>query len=154
MVREAVIHEVIKLIYKTYKGKCVTLSEVTKFIKSSEQKASQALVKLALDIMIKDGKVKKAKLYKSYAVYCIGKEPRLVDAVDHKKIEDCIGKYPKSFILVHLAECVLGRRPVGSAAYVYGAILYVLVRMVREGKIYSFTVLRDAKDRLKVVIQK
>ena len=154
MVKEAIIHEVVKLIHKTYKGRCVTLSEVVKFIKNSGKKASQSLVKLALDIMAKDGKVKKAKLYKSYAVYCIGKEPRLVDAVDHKKIEDCIGRYPKSFILVHLAECVLGRKPVGSAAYVYGAVLYVLMRMVREGKIYSFTVLRDARGRLKVVIQK
>ena len=154
MVRETVIHKVARLIYITYKGRCVTLGQIAEFVSKSEHKASYSLVKLALDVMAKDGKVKKVKLYKSYTVYCIGKEPQLVDFVDHKKIEACISKYPKSFMLMQVAECVLGHRPSGLPMLIYSAILYVLARMVKAGKIYSFTVLGDSRDRLKVIIQK
>ena len=154
MVKAAVIHKIVKLIYSKYRGRCVTLGEVAEFVKRSEHNASYSLVKFALDILAKDGKMKKVKLYKSYTVYCIGKEPKLTDVIDHKRIEDCINKHQKSFMLMNIAECVLGHRPVGSVAYIYGAILYVLARMVREGKIYSFTVLGDSRDRLKVIVQK
>jgi len=154
MVRETVIHKVVRLIYTTYKGRCVTLGQVAEFIKKSEKSVSYSLVKLALDILAKDGKVQKVKLYKSYAIYCIGKEPRLGETVDHKKIEECISKYMPSFMLMQVAECVLGHRPTGSPSVIYSAILYVLARMVKEEKIYSFTVLGDSRDRLKVIIQK
>jgi hypothetical protein len=154
MVKKAIIHKVAALIYKTYKGKCVTIGQVAEFVKKSKQKASYSLVKLALDIMAKDGKVKKVKLYKSYTIYCVGKDPKLTNTIDNKKIQECINKYPKSFMLMSIAQCVLGHKPAGSPSLIYTAILYVLTRMVREGKIFSFTVLRDSKDRLKVIIQK
>jgi hypothetical protein len=154
MVKEAVIHKVVRLIYTTYKGRCVTLGQVAEFVKKSERSASYSLVKLALDVLAKDGKVQKVKLYKSYAIYCIGKEPRLGETADHKKIEECINKYMPSFMLMQIAECVLGHRPVGSPSVIYSAILYVLARMVREERIYSFTVLGDSRDRLKVIVQK
>ena len=154
MVRKAVIHKVVKLIYTTYKGRCVTLGQVDEFIKKSEHSVSYSLVRLALDILAKDGKVKKVKLYKSYTIYCVGKEPKLGEAVDHKKIEECINKYMPSFMLMQVAECVLGYRPVGSPSVIYSVILYVLARMVKERKIYSFTVLGDSRDRLKVIVQK
>jgi len=154
MVREAVIHKVARLIYTTYKGRCVTLGQVAEFVKKNEKNVSYSLVKLALDILAKDGKVKKVKLYKSYAIYCVGKEPKLGESVDHKKIEECINKYMPSFMLMQVAECALGHRPVGSPSVIYSAILYVLMRMVKDRKIYSFTVLGDSRDRLKVIIQK
>jgi hypothetical protein len=154
MVRDPIIHKVVRLIYTTYKGKCVTLGQIADFVKKSGHKASYSLVKFALDILAKDGKAKKVKLYKSYTIYCVGKEPQLVDVVDHKKIEECIAKYHKSFMFMQVAECVLGHRPVGSPVLIYSAILYVLARMVKEGKIYSFTVLGDSRDRLKAIIQK
>jgi predicted transcriptional regulator len=154
MVREAVIHKVANLIYTTYKNRCVTISQVADFIKKSENSASYSLVKLALDILMKDGKVKKVKLYKSYAIYCIGKEPKLNEAVDHNKVEECINKYMPSFMLMQVAECVLGHRPVGSPSVIYSAILYVLMRMVREKKIRSFTVVGGTRNRLKAIIQK
>ena len=154
MVKEAVIHKVVRLIYTTYKGRCVTLGQVAEFVKKNEKNVSYSLVKLALDILAKDGKVQKVKLYRSYAIYCIGKEPRLGETVDHKKIEECINKYMPSFMLMQVAECVLGHRPVGSPSVIYSAILYVLARMVKEEKIYSFTVLGDSRDRLKVIVQK
>jgi len=154
MVKEAVIHKVARLIYTTYKGRCVTLGQVAEFVKKNEKNVSYSLVKLALDILAKDGKVQKVKLYKSYTIYCIGKEPRLGETVDHKKIEECINKYMPSFMLMQVAECVLGHRPVGSPSVIYSAILYVLARMVKEEKIYSFTVLGDSRDRLKVIVQK
>jgi hypothetical protein len=154
MVKEAVIHKVVRLIYTTYKGRCVTLGQVADFVKKSERSASYSLVKLALDVLAKDGKIQKVKLYKSYTIYCIGKEAKLDVTVDHKKIEECINKYIPSFMLMQVAECVLGHRPVGSPSVIYSAILYVLARMVKEEKIYSFTVLGDSRDRLKVIIQK
>jgi predicted transcriptional regulator len=154
MVREAIIHRVVRLIYTTYRGRCVTLGQIAEFVRKSDQKASYSLVKLALDILAKDGKVRKVKLYKSYTIYCVGKEPQLVDVIDHKRIEECIGKHPKSFMLMQIAECVLGHRPSGSPMLIYSAILYVLARMVKKGKIYSFTVLGDSRDRLKAIIQK
>ncbi len=154
MVREAVIHKIVKLIYSKYRGRCVTLGEVAEFVKRSEHKASYSLVKFALDILAKDGKVKKVKLYKSYSVYCVGKDPKLIDVIDYKKVEECITKYPKSFTLMHVAECTTGHKLVGSPVPIYAAILYVLARMVKEGKIYSFTVLGNSRNRLKVIIQK
>lgn len=154
MVRKAVIHKLVSLIYTTYRGRCVTLSQVVDLVRKSNQKASYSLVRLALDVLAKDGKVKKVKLYKYYTIYCIGKEPQLVDVVDYEKIEECIDKHPKSFTFMQVAECVLGRRPSGSPVLIYSAILYVLARMVRKRKIYSFTVLEDSRRRLKVVIQK
>jgi len=154
MVKEAIIHEVIRLIYATYKGRCVAISEIAEFVKKSKVGASYSLVKLALDVMAKDGKVKKVKLYKSYTIYCVGKEPKLGKEIEHKKIEECIAKYMPSFMLMQVAECALGHRPVGSPSVIYTAILYVLARMVKEKKIHSFTVLGDSRDRLKVVIRK
>ena len=154
MVKKAILHKVVRLIYKNFRGKCVTISEVAEFIKKSELAASYSLVKIALDALIRDGKVKKVKLYKFYTIYCIGKEPKLSEAVSHEKIEECIAKYMPSFMLMQIAECALGRRPVGSPSIIYAAVLYVLMRMVKEGKIYSFTVLPDSRDRLKVVIRK
>ena len=154
MVRETVIHKVVNLIYTTYKNRCVTIGQVADFVKKSEYNASYSLVKLALDILSKDGKVQKVKLYKSYAIYCIGKEPKLSETVDHKKIEECINRYMPSFMLMQVAECTLGHRPVGSPSVIYSAIMYVLAKMVKEEKIYSFTVLGDSRDRLKVIIQK
>jgi len=154
MVKEAVIHKVVRLIYTTYKGRCVTLGQIAEFVRRREKGVSYSLVKLALDVLVKDGRAKKAKLHKSYMLYCIGKEPKLGEAVDHRKIEECINKYMPSFMLMQVAECVLGRRPAGSPGVIYTAILYVLARMVKEGKIHSFTVLGDARDRLKVIIQK
>lgn len=154
MVREAIIHKVAKLIYMTYKGRCVTFGEIAEFVRKSDQKASHSLVKLALYVLSKDGKVRMVKLNKSYAIYCVGKEPKLTDVIDHKRIEVCISKYQKSFTLMQIAECVLGHRPVAPPVPIYASILYVLAKMIREGKIYSFTVLGDHKDRLKVIIQK
>jgi len=154
MVRETIIHDVIRLIYTTYRGRCVTLGQVADFVRKSEYKASYSLVKLALEVMSKDGRVKKIKLYKLYTLYCIGKEPKIIDIVNHRRIEECISKYPKSFLLMQVAECVLGHRPVGSSILIYSTILYVLTRMIREGKIHSFTVLGDFRDRIKVVIHK
>jgi len=154
MVKKPILHKVVRLIYKNFRGKCTTISEVVEFIKKSGLGVSYSLGKLALDTLIKDGKVKKVKLYKSYAIYCVGKEPKLSKAVEHKKIEECINKYMPSFVLMQVAECVLGHRPTGSPSVIYSAILYVLARMVKERKIYSFTVLGDSRDRLKVIIQK
>ena len=154
MVREAIIHKVANLIYTTYKNRCVTIGQVADFIKKSENSASYSLVKLALDILMKDGKVKKVKLYRSYAIYCIGKEPRLGEVVDHNKVEECINKYMPSFMFMQVAECALGHRPVGSPSVIYSAILYVLMRMVKEKKIRSFTVVGGTRNRLKAIIQK
>ena len=153
MVRKAVIHEIITLIYANFKDRCVTLGEVVNVIKS-KYNVSYSLVKLALETMAKDGKVVKAKLHDFYTIYCVGKAPRVVDIADRKKIEECISRHMQSFGLATIAECVLGRKPVAPPIPIYIATLYVLSRMVREKKIYSFTVLRDARDRLKVVIQK
>ena len=154
MVKKAVVYKIVRLIYTMYKGRCVTLGQVVDFMRKVNQEASHSLVRLALDIMAKDGKVYKIKLYNQYAIYCIGKKPRLADAADYKKAEECIEKNMPSATLMSIAECVLGRKPAGSPAPIYAEILYVLARMVRKGKIYSFTILRDAKDRLKVIIQK
>jgi hypothetical protein len=149
-----VIHEIIELIYTAYSGRCVTLGQVVDFVRKANRKASQSLVKLALDIMVRDGRASKIKLYKLYAVYCIGKKPHAINIVDHKKTEECIERHMPSAMLMNIAECILGRRPAGSPIPVYLAILYVLARMVRKGRIHSFIILRDARDRLKVIIQK
>jgi len=74
--------------------------------------------------------------------------------IDHKKIEECINKYMPSFMLMQVAECALGHRPVGSLSVIYGAILYVLARMVKEEKIHSFTVLGGTRNKLKAIIRK
>ena len=57
-------------------------------------------------------------------------------------------------MLMQVAECVLGHRPVGSPSVIYSAILYVLMRMVKEKKIRSFAVVGGTRNRLKAIIQK
>jgi hypothetical protein len=153
MVREAIIHKVIEKIYEEFNGKCVPLFSIYERIKKTEHEASQSLVKAALEIMTRDGKVQKVRLYKLYTIYCIGKNPKLGVLFDYKKAEECVYKLKPSFTFMQLAECVLGRRPAGSPTPIYTAILYVLSRMVREQKIHSFTVLVDARDRLKVIVK-
>jgi len=154
MVREALIHRIIEKVYNEFRGKCVSLQYVYEYVKKADVEASYSLLRLALDAMVKEGKAQKIKLHKYYAFYCIGKNPRLVNVLDHKKVEECILKLAPSFILMQLAECALGRRPAGLPTPIYAALLYSLTRMVKEKKIYSFTVLGDAKDRLKVIVQK
>jgi hypothetical protein len=154
MVKRLILHKVVRLIYGSFKGRCVTVSEVAEFVKKSKLEASYSLVKFALDSLIKEGKAKKVKLYRSYAIYCIGKEPKFNEVIEHGKIEECVVKLIPSFTLIQLAVCVLGHRPVGSPSMIYASILYVLMRMVKDKKIYSFTILPDSKDRLKVIIKK
>ena len=154
MVKKTIIHKVINLIYAAYRHRCVTLGQVADFVKKREKDVSHSLVRLALDALVRDGRARKVKLYKFYVLYCIEKEPNLDEVVDGKKIEECISKYMPSFTLMQVAECVLGHRPAGSPSVVYSSILYVLMRMVKEGKIYSFTLLRGTRSRLKAVVRR
>jgi len=154
MVKHATIHKLIEKIYTELNGRCIPLMTVVEYVKKVEPEVSYSLVKFALEMMAKDGKVQKVKLYKSYTIYCIGKNPQLGNIFDYKKAEECVNKLAPSFTFMQLAECVLEHRPVGSPTPIYTAILYVLMRMVKDQKIHSFTVLLDAKDRLKVIIKK
>jgi hypothetical protein len=154
MVREAIIHKVIEMVYEEFNDRCVPLQHVYEYVKKMEVEVSYSLVRLALDAMVKEGKAQKMKLHRFYALYCIGKNPKLVETIDHKKAEECVDKLAPSFTFIQLAECVLGRKPVGPPTLIYATLLYTLMRMVKEKKIYSFTVLGDAKDRLKIIIQK
>jgi hypothetical protein len=154
MVKEAVIHRVIEKIYEEFNGKCVPFFNIYRRVKKIEHNVSEALVRMALEVMSKDGKVQKIKLYRLYTVYCVGKNPQLGTIFDYKKAEECINKLMPSFTFMQLAECTLGHRPAGIPTPIYVGILYVLMRMVKEQKIHSFTVLLDARDRLKAIIQK
>jgi len=154
MVRGAHIHEVIEKIYEEFNGRCVPFFNIYRRIKKTKHNVSEALVRIALEIMSKEEKAQKIKLYNFYTVYCIGKNPQIGVIFDYKKAEECINKLMPSFTFVQLAECVLDHRPTGVPTPIYVGILYVLMRMVKEQKIYSFTVLLDARDRLKIIIQK
>jgi len=154
MVKEAIIHKVIEKIYTGFRGRCVPLMSIVEYVKKVEPGVSYSLVKFAMEMMSKDGKVQKIKLYKSYTIYCVGKNPQLGNIFDYKKAEECVNKLAPSFTFMQLTECVLEHRPAGPPIPIYTAILYVLMRMVKDQKIHSFTVLVDAKDRLKVIIKK
>jgi hypothetical protein len=154
MVKEAVIHKVIEKVYNEFNGKCVPVQYVYEYLKKAEIKASYTSVRSALDVMVKEGRAQKIKLHKRYALYCIGGRPHLANVLDHEKVEECVLKLAPSFTLMQLAECVLGRRPTGSPTLIYAVLLYSLMRMVRAKKIYLFAVLGDARDRLKVIVQK
>jgi hypothetical protein len=161
MVKEAIIQKVIEKIYEEFNGKCVPFFSIYKHIKKTvynhvkktEHDVSESLVRMALEIMSKDGRLNKVKLYKSYVIYCIGKDAQLGVVFDYKKAEECVNKLRPSFTFIQLAECAMGHRPAGSPTPIYAAILYVLMRMVKDQKIHSFTVLLDARDRLKVIIK-
>jgi len=154
MVKKAIIHRVIREIYIYFRNRCVPLAHIVEHVKKVEPNASSSLVKFALEIMAKDGKVQKVKVYKSYTIYCFGKNPQMGNIFDYKKAEECVNKLAPSFTFMQLAECVLEHRPAGPPTPIYTAILYVLMRMVKDQKIHSFTVLVDSKDRLKVIIKK
>ena len=154
MVKKAIIHKIIEKVYDEFNGKCVPLQYIYEYVKRIEVEASYSLVRLALSAMAEEGKAQKIKLHRFYALYCIGENPRLVGVLDYRKVEECTSKLAPSFPLIQLAECALGRRPSGPPTLIYAVLLYYLMRMVRSEEIYSFTVLRDARDRLKIIIQK
>jgi len=154
MVREPVIYDVIEAVYREFTGKCVTPIKIIEHLKKMGLYASHATLKYALEVLIKLGKAKKYRLHESYVLYCVGDLPEFTPELDYEKVEKCVMEFMPSATLQQIAECALKTKLKGNYTTVYLSVLYVLLRMVKEGKIHSIIFLSDRRDKFKVIIKR
>ena len=153
MVREPVIYEAIEAVYKEFRGKCVTPVKIIEYLKSVGLYISHSTLRYALEILIKLGKAEKHKLHESYTLYCIGDMPEFKPVFNYEEAEKCIMKLMPSATLLQIAECALKTKVKSDYTTVYLSVLYVLLRMMKLGKIHSVIFVVNRKDKFKVIIQ-
>lgn len=153
MVREPIIYDIIEIVHKEFSGKCVTPIKIIEHLKSVGLYASHATLRYALEILIKLGKAKRYQLHKSYKLYCIGDLTEFTPELSYEDIEKCIVKLMPSATLQKIAECALNRKLKGNYTTIYLAVLYSLLRMVKEGKIHSVILLSNKRDKFKIIIR-
>jgi hypothetical protein len=153
MVREPIIYDVIEAVYKEFTGKCATPIKIIEHLKSVGLYASHSTLRNALEILIKLGRAEKHKLHKGYTLYCFGDLPEFRPQLSYEEVEKCIVKLMPSATLLQIAECALKTKVKGDYTTVYLSVLYVLLRMMKEGKIHSIIFVADRRDKFKVIIQ-
>jgi hypothetical protein len=153
MVREPIIYDIIDAVYKEFAGKCATPIKIIEHLKSAGLYASHSTLRNALEILIKLGKAEKHKLHKGYTLYCFGDMPEFRPELNYEEVEKCIMELMPSATLLQIAECALKAKVRGDYTAVYLSVLYVLLRMVKEGKIHYIIFVGDKRDRFKVIIQ-
>jgi len=153
MVREPVIYEIIDLTYKEFAGKCVTPIKIIEHLKNAGLYASHSTLRYALEVLVKLGKAEKHKLHKSYILYCFGSSHEFMPELNYEDVEKCVLKLMPSATLLQIVECALKTKLRGGYTTAYLSVLYVLLRMVKDGKIHSITFIADRRDRPKVIIQ-
>ena len=153
MVREPVIYEVIDLVYKEFAGKCVTSTKIIERLKNAGLYASHSTLRYALEVLVKLGKAERHRLHRSYILYCFGSLHEFVPELNYEEVEKCVLKLMPSATLLQIAECALKAELRGGYTTAYLSVLYVLLRMIKEGKIHSITFVADRRDKFKVVIR-
>lgn len=153
MVREPIIYDVIDAVYKEFANKCVTPIKIIEYLKNVGLYVSHSTLRNALEILIKLGKAEKYKLHKGYVLYCFGDIPEFMPVFSYEDAEKCVMKLMPSATLLQIAECTLKNKVRGDYTTVYLSVLYVLLRMMKEGKIYSVIFVADRRDKFKVIIQ-
>ncbi len=153
MVREPIIYDVIEAVYKEFTGKCATPIKIIEHLKSVGLYASYGTLRNALEILVKLGKAERHNLHKGYALYCIGDRPEFGATLSYEEVEKCIMKLMPSATLLQIAECALKRKIRGDYTTIYLSVLYILLRMIKEGKIHSVIFVSDSRDKFKVIIQ-
>jgi hypothetical protein len=153
MVREPIIYDVIEAVYKEFAGKCATPIKIIEHLKSVGLYASHSTLRNALEVLIKLGKAERHKLHKGYTLYCFGDLPEFKPGLSYEEVEKCVAKLMPSATLLQIAECALKTKVRGDYTTVYLSVLYVLLRMMKEGKIHSIIFVADRRDKFKVIIQ-
>jgi len=153
MVREPIIYEIVEAVYKEFAGKCATPAKILEHLKGMEIYTSHTTLKFALEILVRIGKAEKYKLHKGYALYCFGDIPEFRPVFRYEEAEKCVMKLMPSATLLEIAECALKTKVKGDYTTIYLSVLYVLLRMVKEGKIHSVIFVADRRDKFKVIIQ-
>jgi hypothetical protein len=153
MVREPVIYDVIEAVYKEFNGKCATPVKIIEHLKSVGLYASHSTLRNALEILIKLGRAEKHKLHKGYTLYCFGDLPEFKPEISYEEVEKCVMKLMPSATLLQIAECALKTKVRSGYTTVYLSVLYVLLRMMKEGRIHSVIFVAGRRDKFKVIIQ-
>lgn len=153
MVREPIIYDVIEAVNKEFAGKCATPIKIIEHLKSVGLYTSYSTLRNALEILIKLGKAEKHMLHKGYTLYCFGDLPEFRPQLSYEEVEKCIVKLMPSATLLQIAECALRTKVRGDYTTAYLSVLYVLLRMMKEGKIHSIIFVGDRRDKFKVIIQ-
>ena len=154
MVMEPKAHEIADKIYEHFNGKCVLTWEVVQYVKKLGYKAPSRTTLVALRYLAANNKMHMYKIYKDYAIYCFGKEYRDENLFDHKEIRKCIEQHLPVFNIADIVECSSGKKAEGRNIILYLDTLFELMRMIRERKIRYFVVTTDAKNRLRVLVDR
>jgi len=147
-------HEIAEKVYKQFEGKCVLTWEIVQYVKKLGYKAPSRTTLVALRYLAANDKMHMYKFYKDYAIYCFGKEYKDENLFDHKEIRKCIEQNLPVFNLADIVECVTGKKAEGRNIILHLDTLFELMRMIRERKIRYFIVTTDAKNRLRVLVDK
>jgi len=154
MVMEPKAHEIADKIYEHFNGKCVLTWEIVQYVKKLGYKAPSRTTLVALKYLTANDKIHMYKIYKDYAIYCFGREYNDENLFDHKEIRKCIEQHLPVFNIADIIECTTGRKAEGRNIILHLDTLFELMRMIRERKIRYFVVTTDAKNRLRVLVDR
>jgi hypothetical protein len=147
-------HEIADKIYEHFNGKCVLTWEIVQYVKRLGYKAPSRTTLVALRYLAANGKMHMYKIYKDYAIYCFGREYKDENLFDHKEIRKCIEQHLPVFNVADIIECATGRKAEGRNIILHLDTLFELMRMIRERKIRYFVVTTDAKNRLRILVDR
>ncbi|MFP3131582.1 MAG: hypothetical protein RXR51_08425 [Nitrososphaeria archaeon] len=141
-------------IYRHFESRCVTIWQIVEFAKKLGYKAPLKIVLFSMKYLGMNGKVFIYRFYDDYNVYCFGRQYNGEDLVNHKEVRRCIEQFLPTFNLANVVECITEKKAIGRNIVLHLAILYELMKMIRERKIRYFVATTDAKNRLKVLVDR
>jgi hypothetical protein len=146
-------HEIAEKIYEHFNGRCVLAWEIVQYVKKLGYKAPSRTTLVALKYLAANDRMHMYKIYKDYAIYCF-KEYNDENLFDHKEIRKCIEQNLPVFNIADIIECATGRKAEGRNIILHLDTLFELMRMIRERRIRYFVVTTDAKNRLRVLVDR
>jgi hypothetical protein len=158
MVNTPHFHELSEEIYKHFEGKCVVMWQILDYAKKLGYKTPLKLVLFSMKYLGMNGKVFTYKFYDDYNVYCFGRQYEFEDLVDHKEVRKCIERFLlngiTAFNFIDVIECIAEKKTIGRNIIPYLAVLYELMKMVKEGKARYFVVTTDAKKSFRILVDR
>jgi hypothetical protein len=158
MVNTPQFHELADKISSNFNGRCVTMWQIVDYAKRLGYKTPSKMVSFAVRYLGMNGKVFTYRFYDDYNVYCFGRQYGGEDLVDHKEVRKCIEQFllngMSAFNLADIVECITGRKAIGRNIILHLAVLYELMKMIRQKRIRYFIVTGDAKNRFRILVDR
>ena len=154
MVNIPKFHELADKIFSHFEGRCVTMWQIIDYAKKLGYKTPSKTVSFAVRYLSMNGKAFSYRFYDDYNVYCFGREYRGEDLLDHREIRECIEQNMPSFNLATIVECIEGKKSIGRNIILHLAILYELMKMIRQRRIRYFVATTDAKNRFRILVDR